>query len=101
MMQGDGGYLGIELRNSAGAVVAPGDVREVEITLGTLRKTYPRGELSYAGGVWLFPLSQEESLSLMPGAAAAQVRLVWAHGVVEGQSLWGIWIEESISKEVL
>lgn len=101
MMQGDGGFLGIDLRNSAGAVVAPGDVREVEITLARLRKTYSRGELSFAGGVWLFPLSQEESLALMPGAAPAQVRLVWANGVVEGQTLQGICVEESISKEVL
>ena len=101
MMQGDGGYLGIDIRNNAGAVVTPGDVREVEITLGKLRKTYSRGELNHAGGVWLFPLSQQESLALMPGPVRAQVRLVWANGVVEGQTLWGLGVEESISKEVL
>ena len=101
MMQGDGCNLGISLRNSAGTPVEPVDVRDVEITLGRLRKTYGRGELSFQGGVWLFPLSQQESLGMSPGPVRSQVRVVWANGVVEGQSLPGLSLEESISKEVL
>lgn len=101
MMQGDGCNLGIALRNNAGTPVEPADVREVEITLGRLRKTYGTGELTCSGGVWLFPLSQGESFSLSPGPLRAQVRVVWANGVAEGTELHGITVEESISKEVL
>ena len=101
MMQGDGCNLGISICNNAGSPVEPGDVREVEITLGRLRKTYGAGELTCSGGVWMFPLSQGESLSLAPGPLRAQVRVVWANGVAEGAELPGITVEESISKEVL
>ena len=101
MMQGDGCNLGISLRNSAGTPVEPADVREVEIVLGRLRKTYGAGELTWFGGVWLFPLSQGESFGVSPGPLRAQVRVVWANGVVEGTNLYGITVEESISKEVL
>lgn len=101
MMQGDACYLGITILNSGGSPVTPADVQDVEITLGNIRKTYRGEQLTYAGGVWLFPLSQGESFSLAPGALRAQVRLAWANGVVEGQSLWGLAIEESICKEVL
>ena len=101
MMQGDGCNLGIAILGNAGSPVEPGAVREVEICLGRLRKTYGAGELTYSGGVWLFPLSQGESLSLAPGPVRAQVRIVWANGVTEGTELTGITVEESISKEVL
>lgn len=101
MMQGDGCNLGIELRNSAGGLVGPEEVQEVEISLGRLRKTYGAGELACSGGVWLFPLSQAESMTLAPGPVWAQVRVVWANGVVEGTELYGLRVEESISKEVL
>lgn len=101
MMQGDGCNLGIAICNNAGTPVEPADVREVEITLGRLRKTYGAGELTCSGGVWLFPLSQGESFGLSPGPLRAQVRVVWANGVAEGTELYGITVEESISKEVL
>ncbi len=101
MMQGDGCNLGIAICNNAGTPVEPADVREVEITLGRLRKTYGAGELTCSGGVWLFPLSQGESFGLPPGTLRAQVRVVWANGVAEGTELYGTTVEESISKEVL
>ena len=101
MMQGDACYLGIELRNSAGAPVMPADVRDVEITVGGLKKTYLAEQLSCSGGVWLFPLSQGESFGLRPGPVRAQVRVAWANGVVEGCPLHGVYVDESISKEVL
>ena len=101
MMQGDACYLGIELRNSAGSPVVPADVRDVEITVGGLKKTYLAEQLSCSGGVWLFPLSQGESFALRPGPIRAQVRVAWANGVVEGCVLPGVYVDESISEEVL
>ncbi len=101
MMQGDACYLGIEILNSAGNPVALADVQDVEIRIGPLNKSYRREELSYGNGVWLFPVSQGESFSIPPGAVRAQVRIVWANGVVEGRVFPGVYMEESISKEVL
>lgn len=101
MMQGDAYYLGIRILNNAGFPVTPQDVKDVEISLGHLCKNYRRAELLYSDGLWLFPLSQEESFGYFPQAVKAQVRLVWANGVVEGKPLYGVRIGESISKEVL
>lgn len=101
MMQGDACYLGIEIRNSAGSPVVPADVRDVEITVGGLKKTYLAEQLSSSGGVWLFPLSQGESYAISPGPVPAQVRIAWANGVVEGCRLYGMYMEESLHKEVL
>lgn len=100
-MQGDAYYLGIRILNNAGFPVTPQDVKDVEISLGHLCKNYRRAELLYSDGLWLFPLSQEESFGYFPQAVKAQVRLVWANGVVEGKPLYGVRIGESISKEVL
>ncbi len=101
MMQGDAWYLGISILNSAGSPVEPVDVRDVEITVGNLKKTYRGEQLSCSGGVWLFPLSQGESFSIPAGPVRSQVRVAWANGVVEGSALYGLKMEESMHKEVL
>lgn len=101
MLQGDSYYLAIRILNNAGNPVAPEDVSDVEITIGHLSKTYRRAEILYRDGVWLFPLSQEESFGFYPRGVKAQVRVVWSSGIVEGKPLYGIRIQESISKEVL
>lgn len=101
MMQGDACNLGINILNNAGNPVTPDDVRDVEITIGGLCKSHGRAELQYADGKWLFPMSQEETFRYHPSALKAQVRVYWANGVVEGKPLYGVRIDESISKEVL
>ena len=101
MMQGDSYKLGINILNNAGNPVTPDDIRDVEITIGSLRKTYLNAQLTYENGVWLFPLSQQETFRYWPSSVKAQVRVVWANGVVEGKPLYGVRISESISKEVL
>lgn len=101
MMQGDSYFLAINILNNAGSPVTPGDIKDVEITIGNLRKTYLNAQVVYNNGVWLFPLSQKETFGYWPSAVKAQVRVVWANGVVEGKPLYGVRINESISKEVL
>ena len=101
MMQGDSYKLGIRILNNAGSLVTPADVKDVEITIGHLRKTYMNAQLQYNDGVWLFPLSQQDTFQCWPSAVKAQVRVLWTNGVVEGKPLYGIRINESISKEVL
>ena len=101
MMQGDAYLLGISILNNAGESVTPADVEDVEITIGHLKKKYSDAALSFRGGVWMFPLSQSETFGLLPAAPKAQVRVKWANGVIEGKPLYGVRIDESISKEVL
>jgi hypothetical protein len=101
MMQGDAYLLGINILNNAGMPVTPADVADVEITIGHLKKKYSAAELSFNNGLWMFPLTQKETFGCMPAAPKAQVRIKWANGVIEGKPLYGIRIDESISKEVL
>ena len=101
MMQGDSYNLGIKILNNAGSPVTPDDIRDVEITIGNLSTTYLGASLTYHEGLWRFPLSQQETFRYWPSSVKAQVRVVWANGVVEGKPLYGVRIDESISKEVL
>lgn len=101
MMQGDSYQLGIRILNNAGSPVTDQEVAEVEITIGSLRKTYSSGQLRFFENLWLFPFSQAESFGCTPAAVKAQVRLKWKNGVIEGAPLHGVRILESISKEVL
>lgn len=101
MMQGDGYKLGIRILNNAGNPVTPDDVSDVEITIGYLRKTYRNAEIAYSDGLWLFPLSQEETFRFPSAAVKSQVRVMWKNGIVEGKPMYGVRIQESISKEVL
>ena len=101
MMQGDELNLGIRILNNAGNPVTEADVEDVEITIGTLCKSYRDSCLRCYEGLWLFPISQKESFSQHAAAPRAQVRVKWGNGVVEGKPLYGVRIDESISKEVL
>lgn len=101
MMQGDAYNLGIQILNNAGSPVTPDDIQDLEITIGHLRKTYRESQVTYHEGMWLFPFSQKETFGFRPDAIKAQVRVFWANGVIEGQPLYGVRIDESISREVL
>lgn len=101
MMQGDSYYQGFRILNNARNPVTPDDVKDVEIVIGYLRKTYRNAELVYSDGLWLFPLSQQETFRFWPSAAKVQVRVAWANNVVEGKTKYGVRIHESTSKEVL
>lgn len=101
MMQGDSYSLDIEILSADGSVVTDADVSNVEITIGHLRKTYADGLVRYVDGVWKFPMTQEETFKYMPSLVRGQVRVVWKNGEVEGITLDGIRVKESISREVL
>ena len=101
MMQGDACNLGIRILNNAGNPITPQDISELEITLGHLRKTASGSQLFFYDGIWFFPITQRESASLHPAPIKAQVRVLWKNGVLEGKPIYGLRIQESISKEVL
>ena len=101
MMQGDSYSLGIVILNNAGSPVTVSDIRDIEITIEHITKTYRNAEITYSDGVWFFPISQKDSFNMWPSAVKAQVRVAWKNGVVEGKPIYGIRNEESLSKEVL
>lgn len=101
MMQGDSYSLGIEILDEHGALVTNQDVADVEILLGSLKKTYAAGQLRFGEKCWLFPLSQEESLALSAGTLEGQVRVKWLSGEVTGCRLLPVQLLESKSREVL
>lgn len=101
MMQGDGYGLPIEIHRSDGTVVTDGDVADVEVTLGSVRKTFGQGEVTFFDGKWFFPVTQQETFSLEAQRQRCQVRILWPDGTVEGVSLGEILVTESLSREVL
>lgn len=101
MMQGDSYNLGFTVKNNAGVLVTPVDIRDMEITIGHIRKTYRNLQITYKDGKWLFPISQNESFDYWPKAVKAQIRILWADGILEGKPIHGVRIHESLSKEVL
>lgn len=103
MMQGDSYSLDIEILDAFGTAITDAEVSNVEITIGHLRKTYADGEVKYDSsiGAWKFPMTQDETFRYPPARVRGQVRLVWKNGDVEGITIEGISVKESISREVL
>jgi hypothetical protein len=101
MMQGDSYNLGFTVLNNAKVPVTPNDILDMEITIGHIRKTYRNAQITYENGKWLFPLSQAETFGYWPKSTKAQIRIMWANGIIEGKPINGVRIFESISKEVL
>ena len=103
MMQGDSYSLSIEVLKEDGSIVTNAEVADMEIIIGSLRKTYLDGEVTYdsTSQTWRFPLSQEETFRYLPSRVKGQVRVKWLTGEVEGVPLDEERIRESLSKEVL
>lgn len=103
MMQGDSYGLSIEILNNEKVRVTPEDVSDVEITVGSLTKTYKNNEVTFNSdtGKWIFHLTQEETFKMIPTRTKVQLRVKWKSGGVEGCNLGYKDIKESISKEVL
>ena len=79
----------------------PNDVKNIEITIGNIRKTYLDLEVLYSDGRWLFFLSQEDTFGFYPGVIKVQLRVYWKNGAIEGHDVYGFRIKEHIRKELL
>lgn len=101
MMQGDSYELKVEILSPDKTALTPEELADVEITIGSLIKTYSDGEIIYEEGEWLVPLTQEETFKLPASRVNVQVRVKWADGNVEGQLIGQLVNHESMSKEVL
>lgn len=102
MMQGDQYNIPIEILAEDGAT-DPTLFQDVEIVFGSLVKTMAKEQISYdaEGKVFLFPLSQKESMN-MPQKVKVQVRvkLNGSEDVI-GCDLGEIDVAKTMSKAVL
>lgn len=83
IIQGDAYDIGIVIL-AEGAALSAADIRQMRVALGGTVKTYPGGNITYADGVWRYPMTQEESLALRPGAATLTVRMEFAAAQLKG-----------------
>ena len=100
MMQGDSYGISIEIETESGTIVTDADVSDVQITIGFLTKTMSGGDVTFKDGVFIFPITEEESFALIPKPVKAQVRVKWTNGDIEGVSLGDIRVTESMSRMV-
>lgn len=103
IMQGDQYPLQFTLKISDTAPMPANTVGEIEVTIGTLRKTLTAGEISYderTGGFTL-PLTQEETFALDARAHKMQVRLRSKSGEVIGEDAGTLTVRAAQSKAVL
>ena len=101
MMQGDSYRLPIQVTMN-GEVVTLTMVEDVEVMLGSIRKTLYDGSVSYddTQEAYLVSLSQEDTFRLR-GGANVQVRVKFLSGDVLGVDLGYVDIKSSASKVVL
>lgn len=83
IIQGDAYDIGIVIR-AEDAALSAADIRQMRVALGGTVKTYPDGGITYAEGVWRYPMTQEESLALRPGAATLTVRMEFLAAQLKG-----------------
>lgn len=103
IMQGDQYAIPVGITDKNNAPVPPDAIAEVEMVVGTLRKTLTAGEITYSEEqeAYLFPVTQEESFGLRAQPVPVQIRVKTTSGDVTGENLGRVIITESRSKEVL
>lgn len=97
--QGEACDIEITLTTNGGAQVTPDIVADIEISLGNLIKTLSDGDIYY-DGVWVFPLSQQETFRLS-GVRPLTVRAKFTDETVGKASLCPVVIRKTKSRRVL
>lgn len=100
VMQGDAYGLPFVIKSN-GEALTPDDVTDVEITVGSLSKTYGDGHVRYENGEWIFPLTQKETFNLPVSQIEVQLRILFKDGALEGADLGIIDVKHSISRRML
>jgi len=73
IIQGEQYAIEITLQ-ADGVPVTPENADDVKIKIGTVEKTYSKGEITYENEHWLFPITQEDSLSFKSSTVKAQAQ---------------------------
>lgn len=96
--QGDQYHISMAIKFN-GETVDISKVEKVEITLHNKTKLYPE-EITYSDGVFLYPITQEETF-LLPRIVEAQVRVKFKNTDVFTSPTEQIDVIRSLSKEIL
>ena len=96
--QGDQYHISMAIKFN-GKTVDISKIEKVEITLHNKTKLYPE-EITYSDGVFLYPVTQEETFSL-PRIIEAQVRVKFKNADVFTSPKEQIDVIRSLSKEIL
>lgn len=98
-----GNTYNLEIALSADSRLIKGsDVSEIEFMFGSIRKLYPE-EVSFVEekGLFVVPLSQEETFALKKGETPCQARVKFATGAVKASEARSYRVGEALSKAVL
>lgn len=74
MVQGDQYYIPCAVKDRSGNAVTPSNCQGIKIKIGKNEKSYPDGQLIFQNNKWLYPITQEESLSLTNTVYQCQVK---------------------------
>ena len=92
----------IELKNADGAFVTLGEVKDIEVFVGVMRKTLSKEEIEFDAteNIFYVFLSQKETF-MMRGDVSVQARVLFLSGDVIGVDLGKINFAKSASRVVL
>ena len=99
IMNGDAYDIEISLNDDTGDPISSAQLEKLEIQLGSIRKTFP-DEVTFSEGVFHFPLSQQETMS-MHGTQHFQMRAKFHDGSVVGVKLDPVRMAPSDSGVIL
>lgn len=101
IMQGDALNFPVNIVLKGDKVV-PNMVSAIEMTLGSVTKTYPE-DITYdsKSSMWLLPLTQEDTFSLNVDVQVLQVRVKFTDDTVIGTDNTRLKVLSSRSKKVL
>ena len=84
ILQGSSYRLPVEIKSPKGAVITADMVQKASFTFADVTKLYGEGgEVYFEGGVWVVPLSEEETFALR-GVIKWQARFLFIDGTVGG-----------------
>ena len=98
--RGDEYLIPILIKDKNNTVITPDNATGVKVGIGSAVSSYPDGDLTYADGLWYFPLTQEISYRIPEGDADFQVKVKFADKIVnskqtkvdvEGTIFKGVW----------
>lgn len=99
IMQGDSYQKPFTLRTLDGTLITPEMVTVLVLSIGNLSRQYP-GDITYADGKWLFPLSQAQTFG-MNGMLPVQARVLFQDGSVFGGNGAPVSVLPAVNRGIL
>ena len=99
IMQGDSYQKPFTLRTLDGMLITPEMVTALVLSIGNLSRQYP-GDITYADGKWLFPLSQAQTFG-MKGMLPVQARVLFQDGSVFGGNGAPVSVLPAVNRGIL